>query len=212
MLPSVLFHWLVEPLGDGGVQLPPPPPPPLVTVNDVCWLTLCVPLVQVNVKMTVVGEAGAVRFCVPLTDSVPKLAQLVPVPPEGEQLVVLLELQEMENAPLTRTELGLTPKELMTGDVFGAVHSLRFPVEDLKMTFPVAASMLTALVVEDAVSGIAGTLSSDRFWAITGVVARTIASTAANAAVSVMPDETSRLSTCSFLVIWSTSVVCQSFA
>lgn len=36
VLPRVLFHWLVDPLADGGVQLPPPPPPPLVTVRDVC--------------------------------------------------------------------------------------------------------------------------------------------------------------------------------
>lgn len=156
---------------------------------------------HVSVKLTVVGVAGAVRFCVPLVDNVPRPAHPVPVPPEGVQLVVFVELHEIEKALLTCTDDGLTPKELITGVVFGAVHSFRFPAEDRRMTLPVAASMLIALVVDDEVSAMAGTLSSDRFWATKGLGDTTVAARNTKAETHPAPVVASLLSTCTFLDI-----------
>lgn len=94
--------------------------------------------------------------------SVPSELQFVPVPSCALQEVALLELHESEKGLFWTTLVELGLKNVMLGGVTTVpLHWLRLPTDERTETFPVAASMLRALTVEDDDKEMAGTESRE---------------------------------------------------
>ncbi len=109
--------------------------------------------------------------CDPDTPKVPKLGQVVPAPCCGVQDVVFDEFQDRVTAEPGVTVEELVEKLLMVATwAAGPEQEFRLAACERTITLPVAGSMLTALMEVEALSAMAGTLSSDSVWACTAEV------------------------------------------